>query len=115
MVALWLAFPCLAACQTAILQIRVVEGDGAVHTAGSRSTRPFSVEVTDETGRPVEHVAVSFHLPDEGPGGAFPNGLHTEVAITDGAGHAAVRGIQWNRLPGRFQIRIVASYEQTRA
>ena len=109
------ALPCLAACQTAILQIRVVEGDGAVHPAGSRSGRALVVEVTDETGKPIEHAAVSFHLPDEGAGGSFPNGLHTDVAITDASGRAAIHGLQWNRTPGRFQIRIVASFEQVRA
>ena len=112
---LLLAVPCLAACQTAILQIRVLEGDGAVHAAGSHNARPIVVEVTDETGKPVERAAVSFHLPDDGPGGTFLNGLHTEVAITDAAGRAAVRGLQWNRMPGRFEIRIVASFEQARA
>lgn len=112
---MWLALPCLAVCQTAILQIRVLEGDGAVHAAGSHNARPIVVAVTDETGKPVERAAVSFHLPDDGPGGTFLNGLHTEVAITDAAGRAAVRGLQWNRIPGRFEIRIVASFEQARA
>lgn len=109
------ALPCLAVCQTAILQIRVLEGDGAVHAAGSHNVRPLTVEVTDETGKPLEHAAVSFHLPDDGPSGIFLNGLHTEVAITDAVGRASIRGLQWNRIPGRFQIRIVASFEQARA
>jgi hypothetical protein len=110
-----LALPALAVCQTAILQLRVLEGEGAVHPAGSRSARPLTVEVTDETGKPVEHAAVSFHLPEDGPGGIFLNGLRTDVVVTDVAGRAAVRGLQWNRIPGRFQIRIVASFEQARA
>jgi len=86
-----------------------------VHPAGSHNLRPITVEVTDETGRPLARAAVSFHLPDDGPGGIFLNGLHTEVAITDAAGRASIRGLQWNRIPGRFQIRIVASCEQARA
>jgi hypothetical protein len=114
-VALLVALPCLAACQTAILQIRVLEGDGAVHAAGSHNVRPLTVEVTDETGKPLAHAAVSFHLPDDGPSGIFLNGLHTEVAITDAIGRASIRGLQWNRIPGSFQIRIVASFEQARA
>lgn len=113
--ALSLAWPCLAAAQTAILQIRVVEGEGGVHTAGSRNARPLTVEVTDETGKPVEHATVSFHLPDDGAGGTFLNGLRTDISTTDGAGRARVRGLQWNRIPGQFQIRIVASFEQARA
>ena len=113
--ALVLALSCTATAQVAILQIRVIEGEGAVHIPGSRSTRPLTVEVTDETGKPVEGAAVSFHLPEEGPGGVFANGLRTEVAVTDSHGHASVHGLQVNRAPGAFQIRIVASKEQGRA
>jgi hypothetical protein len=106
---------CTATAQVAILQIRVVEGEGAVHAPGSRGTRPLTVEVTDETGKPVEGAAVSFHLPEQGPGGVFSNGMRTEVAVTDSHGHASAHGLQLNRAPGRFQIRIVASKEQARA
>jgi len=104
-----------ATAQVAVLQIRVIEGEGAVHAPGSRSKRPLTVEVTDETGKPVEGAAVSFHLPEEGPGGVFANGMRTEVAVTDSHGHAGVHGLQLNRASGRFQIRIVASKEQARA
>jgi hypothetical protein len=110
-----LALSCTATAQVAILQIRVIEGEGAVHAPGSRSTRPLTVEVTDETGKPVEGAAVSFHLPEEGPGGVFGNGMRTEVAVTDSHGNASVHGLQLNRASGPFQIRIVASKEQARA
>ena len=83
--------------QIAILQIKVVEGEGAVHFPGARNLRPFSVEVTDETGRPVTGAAVSFHLPVSGPSGTFANGLRTEIVITDSHGHASLRGLQANR------------------
>ncbi|SPE38414.1 conserved exported hypothetical protein [Candidatus Sulfopaludibacter sp. SbA3] len=107
--------PWVAPGQVAILQIQVVEGEGAVHPPGSRSVRALTVEVTDETGKPVEHASVSFHLPDDGPGGVFLSGLRTEVAVTDALGRASIHGLQWNHTPGRFQIRIVASREQARA
>lgn len=110
-----LALPWLATAQVAILQIRIIEGEGGVHAPGSRSPRPLTVTVTDETGRPVERAAVSFHMPDEGPGGTFANGLRTIVVMTDGQGQASAHGMQWNRLAGRFQIRITASKEQGRA
>ena len=110
-----LALSSTAAAQVAILQIRVIEGEGAVHAPGSRSPRPLTVEVTDETGKPVEGAAISVHLPEEGPGGVFANGMRTEVAVTDSHGHASVHGLQLNRAPGPFQIRIVASKEQARA
>jgi len=110
-----LAFPYLATAQVAILHIQVVEGEGAVNAPGSRSARPLAVQVTDESGKPVEGAAVSFHLPEEGPGGTFGNGLRTEVVISDARGRATLRTLQLNRTPGRFPIRIVASKEQARA
>lgn len=101
--------------QVSILQIQVVEGEGIVHPSGTRSTHPIAVLVTDDAGRPVAGAAVSFHLPDDGPGGVFVNGLRTDVAVTDAQGRAAVRAFQANRSSGQFQIRIVASKEQARA
>jgi hypothetical protein len=101
--------------QVAILQISVVEGEGIVHVPGSRSSRPMVVEITDETGKPVPNAAVSFHVPEDGPSGTFANGLRTEVVTTDQRGRASLRGLQVNRIPGRFQIRIFASKEQARA
>lgn len=99
----------------AILQIRVVEGDGAVHAAGMRATRGLIVEVTDETGKPVAGAAVNFRLPDEGPSGVFANGMKTEVVITSPDGRAALWGMQWNRVEGPFQIRVTAAKGQARA
>jgi len=113
--ALWLLWAAAALAQVAILQIRVIEGEGAVHQPGSRSTRPITVEITEETGKPVSGAAVTFHLPEDGPGGAFVNGLRTEVVITDAHGRASLHGLLANRIPGRFQIRILASKEQARA
>jgi hypothetical protein len=101
--------------QVAILQIQVVEGEGTVHAPGARSSRPLTVEVTDETGKPVTAAAVSFHLPEDGPGGTFASGLRTDVATTDARGRATIHTFQANRIPGRFQIRIIASKEQARA
>jgi hypothetical protein len=112
---LWLMLAASAAGQIAILQIQVVEGEGTVHAPGARSAHPITVAVTDEMNRPVAGAAVSFHLPDDGPGGAFVNGLRTDVAVTDARGHCTVRAFVANRIPGRFQIRIVASKEQARA
>jgi hypothetical protein len=113
--ALVLALPWMAFSQIAILHIQIIEGDGAVYAPGVRSQRPVTVEVTDETGRPVGGAAVTFTLPDDGPSGLFLNSLHTEVVVTDGRGHAPIRSLQLNRAPGRFQMRITAAKEQARA
>jgi hypothetical protein len=111
---LWV-FPLLAPAQVAILHIQVIEGEGTVNLPGARNSHPLAVEVTDETGKPVEGASVSFHLPEEGPAGTFGNGLRTDVIVTDAHGRAAVRSLQLNRTPGRIEIRIVASKEQARA
>ncbi|MGD0616938.1 MAG: hypothetical protein ABSB67_04675 [Bryobacteraceae bacterium] len=99
----------------AIIQIRVVEGDGAVYAAGSRATRGLTVQVTDETGQPVDSAAVSFVLPDDGPGGTFASGLRTEIVTTKPDGRATVWGMKWNRTAGPFEVRITAAKGQARA
>jgi hypothetical protein len=117
-VALAIATPAAATAQVANLQIRVIDGEGVVHAPGSRNLRPLSVEVTDDTGRPVEGAAVSFHVADDpgsGPGGTFANGLRTEVITTDVHGRVALHTLVVNHVPGRFEIRIIASKEQARA
>ena len=98
-----------------IIQLRVLEGEGAVYAIGSRATRGLTVQVTDESGKPVEGATVSFTLPIAGPGGTFKSGLRTEVLATQADGKAAIWGMQWNRLPGPFEIKITASKGQARA
>lgn len=99
----------------AILQLRVIEGDGEIFAVGSRATRGVTVEVTDETGKPVENATVSFQLPESGPGGVFATGSHTEIVATRADGRATVWGMHWNRTPGAFQIRITAVKDRVRA
>src|SRR5450755_3043480 len=113
--ALLLAWPCVAIAQVAVLQIKVLEGEGTVHAAGARIPHPVTVEVTDESGRPVAGAAVSFQLPSEGPSGLFSNGLRTDLVLTDAAGRAAVHSMQLNRTGGPFRIRITAVKELARA
>jgi hypothetical protein len=113
--ALVLALPCVAMAQIAVLQIKVLEGEGAVHPAGARVARPLTVEVTDEAGKPVAGAAVSFQLPPEGPGGLFSNGLRTDLVLTDATGRASIHSVQLNRTGGQFRIRITAVKEQARA
>jgi len=101
--------------EAAILQLQVIQGEGAVHTAGTRSSRPLVVEVTDEAGRPVEGAAVSFRMPEEEPSGTFASGLRTEVLVTGRDGRASVWGIQWGMTPGPVRIRITAARGHARA
>jgi hypothetical protein len=105
----------LPAQEPAILQIRVTEGEAAVYSIGSRATKGVTIQVTDETGKPVDGATISFRLPDDGPGGTFANGSKTEIATTKPDGRAAAWGMQWNRTPGLVELRITAAKGQTRA
>jgi len=99
----------------AILRIRVMEGEGSIHTSGTRSNQAIVVLLTDEAGRPVEGASVSLRLPDEGPTGQFASGMRTEIAVTGPDGRVAIRGIQWGRAAGPVQVRITASKGEARA
>ena len=106
------AIPCNA---SVIVQLKVVEGDGTVYRTGARAARGLTVLVTDETGKPVEHAAVSFRLPEDGATGVFSSGLRSEVVTTGADGRATVFGMQWNKTSGPVQIRITAIKDQARA
>lgn len=99
----------------AILRIRVLEGEGSIHTAGTRSNQAIVISLTDEAGRPVEAASVNVRLPDDGPTGAFANGMRTDIALTGPDGRVVIRGIQWARLAGPVQLRITASKGEARA
>ena len=105
----------LKAQDPAILQVHVVEGEGAVYAVGSRATKGIAIQVTDETGKPVDGATISFRLPDNGPTGTFAGGSRTEVATTRADGRAAAWGMQWNGSPGLLEIRITAVKGQTHA
>lgn len=98
-----------------VLEIRALEGEGAVQPAGARVRAPLTVLVTDETGRPVEGAAVTFRLPEEGASGVFSNGLTTEVMRTGPDGRATVREVRWNRISGPVRIRVTAVKDEARA
>ncbi len=99
----------------AIIQLRVIEGEGAVYAIGSRATRGITVQVTDETGQPVGAAAVSFQLPADGPGGTFSSGLRTEIVTTKADGRATVWGMRWNRTTGPFEVRVTVAKGTARA
>jgi hypothetical protein len=113
--ALVFAHSCLAIAQVASLQITVIEGDAATYPPGARSPKPLTVQINDDSGRPVAGAPVNFRLPESGPGGVFANGLRTEIAITDANGRATVRLMHLNTTPGDFQIRVTTVKDQARA
>ena len=98
-----------------ILQIRVLEGESAMHTAGARAIRPLTIQITDETGRPVEGATVNFRLPEQGATGHFGNGLRSELVTSTEEGRAIAWGIQWDKAAGPVEIRITAAKGVARA
>jgi len=110
-----LLFPLAAQSDPAILLIHIVEGEGAVYPIGSRGTRGVTVQVTDETGKPVDSAAVVFRLPEDGPTGTFSSGMQTEAVTTSADGRANAWGMQWNRVTGPLEVRITAAKGQARA
>ena len=107
-------FPSPAAAQN-LLHIRVLEGEGAILSAGGKSSRGISVEITDETGRPVDSAAVSFRMPEEGPGAAFRLGMKTDIRTTTPDGRTSVHEFVANRIAGPFQVRVTAVKNGVRA
>lgn len=98
----------------AVLQIRAVQGEGAVYAAGSRATRGITVQVTDGTGKPVEGATLTFQLPASGATGTFNSGGKTESVTTGADGRAEVWGMQWNQTPGDFEMRVTAAKGEAR-
>ena len=98
-----------------ILRLQVVDGEGQVRIAGARTARVLTVQVTDETGKPVPGTTVHFRLPEDGPGGATTAGMKWDIQTTGADGRASLDHIHWNRAPGQFNIRITASKDQVRA
>ncbi len=93
----------------------MLEGEGAIYAPGAKSRDSLVIQVTDETGRPVDGAAVSFRLPEEGPGAVFARTMKTEIATTTPEGRAAAFGLEYNRIPGQFQIRVTAIKGDLRA
>lgn len=97
------------------LQIQVLTPVPMLEPAGALSANRVMVQVLDGWGMPVPGAAVSFRLPEAGPGGAFLNGLSTEVAIADREGKAAVQGFDWRAEAGTSFLHVIAAYGDIRA
>jgi hypothetical protein len=99
----------------AVLQLKVVEGEGNAYATGSRATHGITVLVSDETGKPVEGATVNFKLPGEGPSGSFASGSKIEIVTTRPDGRASAWGMQWNRTAGLLEIQVTAMKAGVRA
>jgi hypothetical protein len=92
-----------------MLNLVVIEGDGAVNNIRQRTAREPVVQVEDENHRPVAGAIVVFTLPTHGAGGTFANGARTLTMVTDNNGRAVARGLKPNTTKGQYDIRVNAS------
>jgi hypothetical protein len=112
--ALALILPVLLAAQGTLLDVRVVDGEGAAHTAGTRGPG-LVIEVADEIGKPVSGAVVNVRLPEDGPGGTFASGFTAEILTTGADGRATTSPVRWREAIGKFQVRITAVKDRVRA
>jgi hypothetical protein len=93
-----------------MLNLVVVEGEGAVNNIKQRTAREPIVQVQDENHKPVAGAVVVFMLPSNGAGGSFANGAKTLTLTSDNQGLAVGRGLKPNGIKGQYQIRVNASH-----
>jgi hypothetical protein len=93
-----------------MLNIVIVEGEGAINNIKQRTAREPIVQVEDENHKPVAGAAVIFALSDQGAGGSFAGGTHTLSVVTDSQGRAVARGFHPNHVQGQYQIHVTASH-----
>ena len=93
-----------------LLNIVVVEGEGAINNIRQRTAREPIVQVEDQNHKPVAGAAVTFTLPSRGASGVFPNGSRTVTVLTDEQGRAAANGLKPNTVKGKMEIHVNASH-----
>lgn len=92
------------------LQIVVVEGEGAKNDIRTGTAVAPQVRVTDDGGKPVPGAEVVFQLPMGGPSGVFNGWVRSQTVRTDEDGLAAATGYTPNEVEGRFNIKVTATY-----
>jgi hypothetical protein len=110
---LWLEPALAAQAETppSSLELVVVQGEGALNSLGQRATQNPIVEVRDQNQRPLSGAAVVFTLPTEGASGEFGKSAKTLTIMTDDHGRAEATGLRVNKIPGKLQIHVNASYK----
>ena len=109
--ALLLAVWIPATAQAPMLNLVVVEGEGATNNIRQRTAREPVVQVEDENHKPVAGAIVVFTMPSNGAGGTFANGARTLAEVTDSKGQAVAHGLRPNGLKGQFKIHVSASFQ----
>jgi hypothetical protein len=96
-----------------MLKVTVLKGDGSFNDIRRSAAQEPVVLVTDVDDKPVAGAKVVFAAPSEfdGPGGSFADGRRTFSATTDTQGHSSATGFKPNKTEGRFNIKVMATYQ----
>jgi hypothetical protein len=105
----WMAFTAMPLRSQEMLNLIVVEGEGAINNIRQRTARETIVQVEDENRKPVAGAVVVFTLPSQGAGGTFANGAQMLTVTTNAQGRAVAQGLRVNRIAGQWQMRVNAS------
>ena len=92
------------------LNIRIIDGQGAINNVRTRTARSPVVQLLDEHDKPVAGASVTFQAPSSGPSGTF-GGERLLVTQTDSDGRAIGRGLTPNAVPGPFEIHVSATFQ----
>ena len=94
-----------------MINLIVIEGEGAINNIKQRTAREAVVQVEDENHRPIAGALVTFTTPGQGPSGAFLNGARSLTVTSDSQGRAVARGLRPNTVQGKVEIRVNAKYQ----
>jgi hypothetical protein len=91
------------------ITMTVLEGEGVINNIRKPALRNLTVQVEDESNRPVAGADVIFTLPAMGAGADFPDGTKILMTRTDDQGRAVARGLRPNTTAGKYEVLILAS------
>ena len=85
------------------VNLAVVEGEGRSTTSHLVLHASPLRKLTRRTTNLSLPATVVFLLPNDGAGGAFPDGAQTLTTRTNGSGRAVARGFYPNKIQGKFE------------
>jgi hypothetical protein len=92
------------------LRLLILAGNGVVNNVKQPAAQDITVQVLDESARPVPGAVLAFSLPERGASGLFANGGRTTIVHTGADGLARAVGMIPNRVEGEIPIQVTASY-----
>jgi hypothetical protein len=93
--------------QPEMLQITILDGEGALNNIRARTAREPIVEVHDRNHKPVAGVLLFFTIRSGSAGGTF-NGASSMSLYTDANGRAVAHGFMPNSITGKYVITVTA-------